>query len=147
MRHVTLAPVEPRLDSVTVADTMHHGVVTCPPSADLREVAATLAENRVHCVVVVDAAGGDDERRVWGIVDDVDLMRALRSPVALNAGNLAALEVLTVAPDDTLGRAVQLMADHDTAHVVVMDHGRPAGVLSTLDVANTVAQPTEGTHS
>ena len=139
MRNITLPPAEPRLNTVTVAEAMHHGIVTCSPCASLREIGATLAKHKVHCVVVADSASGDDSR-LWGIVSDVDLMRGLGSPVPLNAGNLAALEVVTVAPDDTLERAVRLMAERETAHVIVLDGGRPAGVLSTLDVATVVAR-------
>jgi CBS domain-containing protein len=81
------------------------------------------------------------ERLAWGIVSDLDLVRAL----APNAGpafaaQLAATEIVTVAPADSLEHAAQLMAEHDTHHLVVAssDSGRPVGVLSTLDIARAV---------
>ena len=127
---------EPLLSGLAVRDAMHHGIVTCPPTTSLREVAELLSEHRVHCAVVADRA---ETGTVWGIVSDLDLMRGLGSPVALTAGNLAALEVISVGPDDELARAAQLMADHDAAHLIVVADGDPVGILSTLDVARAVA--------
>ena len=128
------------LATSTVADAMHHGIATCPPSAGLREVAQLLADNAVHCAVVAEPADDDEPHTLWGIVSDVDLMRGLGSPVALNAGNLAALDVITVTPQDDLQEAARLMGEHDVAHLIVMAHGRPAGVLSTLDIARAMTR-------
>ena len=46
-----------------------------------------------------------------------------------------------IAPDETLERAAQLMAENAVAHLVVVDPdtGHPVGVLSTLDVAAALA--------
>ena len=133
----TLLPApEPLLDARTVGDAMHRGIVTCAPTASLREVAQLLAAYRVHCAVVA----GDPDRTLWGIVSDVDLVRGLISPVPLVAGNLAALDVITVGPDDDLRHAAQLMAEHDIAHLIVVEAGSPVGVVSTLDVARAASE-------
>ena len=141
MTFTRVEPTESLLAGMTVADAMHRGVVTLSPLADLREVAAALAAHRIHSVVIIDEGPpGADDDRLWGIVSDIDLMRGIGSPVRLDAGNLAALDVVTVAPGDDLGRAAQLMAEHDVTHLVVMDGGRPVGVVSTLDVARAAAR-------
>ncbi len=140
MRTVRLDPPDTPLDSTTVADAMHAGVITCSPLADLRDVAEAMASHGIHCVVAIDPGppGADDER-IWGVVSDIDLIRGLGSSVRLDAGNLAALDVVTVSPLDTLDRAAQLMAEHDVTHLVVVSDDRPVGVLSTLDIARAVA--------
>jgi CBS domain-containing protein len=130
---------ESLLGSLTVADAMHHGIATCPPSAGLREVAELLSEHSVHCAVVAEPPDGE-AGTLWGIVSDVDLMRGLCSPIALTAGNLAALDIVTVTPQDGLQEAARLMAEHDVAHLIVTADGRLAGVLSTLDVARAVTR-------
>ena len=130
-----LPVAEPLIAGLSVADAMHRGVVTCPPTASMREVAELLWEHRVHCAVVAGSSEGD----LWGIVSDLDLMRGLGSPVPLTAGNLAALEAIAVEPDEQLHRAAQLMAEHDAAHLIVVADGAPVGILSTLDVARAVA--------
>jgi CBS domain-containing protein len=49
--------------------------------------------------------------------------------------------VVTVTSDDRLALAARLMTEHDVAHLVVLhaESGKPAGVVSTLDVAGVIA--------
>ena len=130
----------PHLRRLTVADAMHDGIVTCSPSDGLGDVAAAMAEHAIHCVVASDDGppGADDDRR-WGVVSDRDLMRGLDSPYALDAGNVAELVTSTVTRGDTLEHAADTMASRRIAHLVVVDDGRPVGVLSTLDIARAVS--------
>jgi CBS domain-containing protein len=134
-----LPVAESLFTGLTVRDAMHHGIVTCAPSASLREVAELLSEHRIHCAVVTEHPPGEKSPAVWGLVSDLDLMRGLGSPLPLTAGNLAALEVVTVGPADDLGHAAQQMAEHDVAHLIVATDGAPVGILSTLDIARAVA--------
>ena len=67
--------VTPSIEHAAVRDAMRPEVLTCPPDAALREVARTMASEHVHSVVV---SGGLDGERKWGIVTDMDLMRAAR---------------------------------------------------------------------
>jgi CBS domain-containing protein len=122
------------LGRATVREAMQLGLFECEPEADLRTIASIMATKEIHCVVV---AG---ER--WGIVSDLDLMRALTPGIAeARAGDIAATDVVAVKPHDTLEHAAQLMAEHDTAHLVVAspDSGLPVGIISTLDIARTLA--------
>jgi CBS domain-containing protein len=115
---------------------MHHGVLTCRRDASLADVAELMATRRVHCVVVTDDA--DDPDALWGIVSDLDLAAAssVRDLDEQTAGAAAATTPLTVAPGETLQRAAQLMTEHGSAHLVVVDRdGKPEGVVSTLDIA------------
>ncbi len=117
------------LDQIRVAEAMHAGVVTCPPDAPLLEVAGLMALHRIHCVVVrEDVVEQTASGAPWGIVSDLDLAAM-------------ATRVVMVVPDETLTRAAQLMAEHGTAHVLVVDPvtAQPVGVLSTLDLAHVVA--------
>jgi len=140
MNRSKLPVAEALFTGLIVRDAMHDGIATCPPTASLREIADLLAEHHIHCAVVTEHPHGEESSTVWGIVSDLDLMRGLGSPVPLTAGNLAALDVVTVRPDDALGRAAQLMAEHDVAHLIVLEEGDPVGILSTLDVAQAVAR-------
>ena len=130
----------PDLRRLTVADAMHEGIVTCSPSDGLGDVAVAMAEHAIHCVVAIDEGPpGADDDRLWGVVSDLDLMRGLGSPFELDAGNVAELVTSTVTREDTLEHAAGTMADRRVAHLVVVDHGRPVGVLSTLDIARAVS--------
>jgi CBS domain-containing protein len=132
----TDAPTYPNLARLTVRDAMQLGLFECGPDTSVQELARTMAEKSIHCVVIASEDG------TWGIVSDLDLMRAL-APGAegATAGELAATNLLVVRPADTLEHAAQLMAEHDNAHLIVAspDTGRPVGMLSTLDVARAVA--------
>ena len=126
----------PLLHQVKVGEVMHEGVVTCSASDDIDRVAALMADHGIHCVVAIDEGPpGQDDDRLWGVISDLDLMKGLESNVNLDAGNLAELDVATVAPEDTLEHAARTMVRRGLAHLVVVVEGRPVGVLSTLDIA------------
>ena len=122
---------------------MQLGLFHCAPEDDIATVARTMAEQSIHSVVVAGIARRDHagDHLAWGIVSDLDLMRAL-APGAdeATAGEFAGTEIVAVSPLDSLGQAVQLMAEHETAHLVVVspDTGNPVGMLSTLDVARAI---------
>ena len=131
----------PRPDHVRVADAMHAGVVTCAADTPLRDVARILAEHRINCVAVPDIEGKG--LAAWAVVTDLDVVGAAAagSVEGRTAGDVAASEALAISEDDVLERAVQLMSEHQVAHLVVVGaaSGRPVGVLSTLDVAGLLA--------
>jgi CBS domain-containing protein len=128
---------------VTVEDVMTRGVVDAAPQTPLHELAAKMAEHGVHCVVVDGLARGlgGSEKLVWGIVSDMDLIAAAASGRAgVSAGELAATEIVTVAPSEPVEQAVRLMAQHECPHVIVVSgDGQPVGVVSSLDVAEALA--------
>ena len=129
-----------RLWRTPVRSAMQLGLFTCAPDDPIEAVAQTMAEQSIHCVVVagIDRRAHSGKRLSWGIVSDLDLMAALDADAgSATAGGIAGSEIVTVSPLDPLAVAVRLMAEHQTAHVVVVspDTGRPAGMVSTLDVA------------
>jgi len=122
---------------LVVGQAMHAGVMVCSRDTPLSIVAELMAAQRVHCVVVTDDP--DHAGSLWGVVSDLDLVAAaaVRDLDEQRAGGTAASPALMVEPSETLLRAAQLMTEHATAHLVVVDPRthRPVGVLSTLDVA------------
>jgi CBS domain-containing protein len=132
----------PDFEKATVSDAMRAGVMSCAPDASATMVARMMATHHIHAVVVEgirdDAVGG--ERLVWGVVSDMDLLRAARAGAeGVTAREMAATEPVTVEPSASLDDAARLMEEHDVSHLVVVDRSRPIGVLSTLDVAGVVA--------
>lgn len=129
---------EMETEEIRVGEVMHAGVVTCSSDASLERVAELMAVHRIHCVVVEQT---DDAP--WGLVSDLDLaaMFAAGELEGKSAGESAVTPVLMVSPDETLRRAAQQMAEHGSAHLVVIDpfSREPVGVLSTLDLAEVVA--------
>jgi CBS domain-containing protein len=126
------------LGDISVAEAMSDRIVSLPRTAPLSRAAELMAGEHIHCVVVSEEPNGS-EPRFWGVVSDLDLVAAatVRDLDQQTAGGSAATGVVTVRADDSLLRAGQLMTEHATAHVVVVDEvdGSPIGVLSTLDLA------------
>lgn len=129
--------LRPSFRNATVADVMTPGIISCAPEAPLETVAELMAIHRVHAVAVGGIAA---DNLVWGIVDSLDLVRALREP---NVGGFA--EAISrrpahaIAPDAPLSEAARMMDERNIAHLVVVDSERPVGVLSTLDIAGAAA--------
>jgi CBS domain-containing protein len=132
----------PALEHALVEDVMRRGIISCPPDTDLTTVARLMATNHVHAVVVsgIEPSPHGGEHLTWGLISALDLVAAkLPGVAALDAGSLAHTEILTVEAGEPLERAVQLMAEHQLAHLIVVEGGRPVGVVSTLDIAGCLA--------
>jgi CBS domain-containing protein len=132
----------PRMTHAQVADAMRPGVITCAPETPLSEVARIMASKHIHCLVVARKAG-HDEPPAWRMISSLDLVAAAADSSAqrTSAGDAAAGEPVTVSTNDRLTWAAQLMAEHRIEHLLVLgaQDGRPAGVLSTLDIAGVMA--------
>lgn len=48
--------------------------------------------------------------------------------------------VISVAPDASVAEAAQLMVEHSVHRVLVVDDGRPVGIVTTLDLARLIAE-------
>lgn len=132
----------PAFERATVADVMRPGVMSCAPDAPLLTVAQTMATHHVHSVVVAGLARDDDggDHFVWGLVSDMDIVRAAESGIeGHTAADAARTEVVTVEPATPLSEAAALMDAHATAHLIVVSGGRPTGVISSLDLAGALA--------
>lgn len=134
-----------RPEPVTVADVMHRGVLSCRADAPLAYVARTMAEHRVHGIVVDGMRRGvrGTDRAAWGVVSDLDLVGRLGAPDALNAtaADLAVTPAVVVGAGDPLVEAARLMHDYDVHRLLVVDlpECRPIGVVSTLDLVEAIA--------
>ena len=127
----------PSFQHARVGDAMRSGVISCPPDSSMREVARIMSTNHVHAVVVRGVAGGG----AWGVVTDRDLLKVAPRAEDHDAGSSASEVLVTIAPEEPLEAACELMRAHSVSHVMVVDPRRnePLGFLSTLDVAGIVA--------
>ena len=130
--------------TVTVGEVMSSGVIDAAPQTPLLAIAAQMAERGVHCVVVDGLTRGraGSEELVWGIVSDTDLISAAAAGrLGASAGEVAATQIVTIAPSEPIEQAVRLMAQHECTHLVVVSgDGEPVGVLSSLDVAAALSR-------
>ncbi|MFW6300151.1 MAG: CBS domain-containing protein [Oceanicaulis sp.] len=108
-------------------------VYTVRPSDTLAQAAATLSAHKVGAAVVVDEAGAP-----VGVFSERDLAKA----VGAHGGDALARAVDTVMSTDLVcaepGVAIDdlmgLMTDRRVRHIIILDDGALAGVVSIGDV-------------
>jgi CBS domain-containing protein len=109
------------------------GVVTAKPDTSLLEIAQTLAQNDIGCIVIE----GDDGR-IAGIVSERDIVRVisqvgakgLKEPVK----SCMTEKVVTAREADTTDRLMVEMTTHRFRHMPVVERGRLIGLVSIGDV-------------
>ena len=127
------------LDERTVGEVMRLGVVTCAPDTPLSEVAHLMSACHIHSVVVGGLTEDEHGRGSSGASSPTSTWRApsLRSTGegASDRGDGA----VTASPFDTLAEVAKAMADHEVAHLIVVDGERAcsptAGRASTTFAA------------
>lgn len=121
-----------------VADLMSSPVVSCRGDASLGEVAALLAERRIHGVVVLDESG-----RMAGVVADTDLLagewlasdeESFATMRSMTAGEMMTMPPVTIDADAPIAAAAARLREERLSRLVVTRGEMPAGVLATSDL-------------
>jgi CBS domain-containing protein len=140
------------MNTRTVRSVMTRNVATARPDTTFKDLVATLAEERVSALPIVDDAG-----RVVGVVSEGDLLhrldlppnsphgRLLRrrgpeppaGPLADMAAGLMSRPVVTIGPDATVASAARLMEKHGVKRLPVVDRDRLVGIVSRRDLLST----------
>ena len=119
-------------------------VVVLPPLATLADAAATMAEQGVGSVVVVD-----DHDHIVGIVTDRDLAIEVLANGALaprqNVGQFVDGTLVSAPAQAGLSQAIDLMRAAGVRRLLVRDdHGHLAGIVSFDDLLDACAQQLAG---
>jgi CBS domain-containing protein len=111
-------------------------ILSLPPQASVRETARLMAENRVASVLVVE--GGI----LMGIVTERDItVRVVANGLDPETTSLARImtpDPRTLAPDDSISEALELMRVHGFRHLPVVEAGRPIAMVSVRDLYTVV---------
>ena len=94
-----------------VADVMHRGIVSCARTSTASEIAQLMVSAGVHCVAVLSPSPEPGHPPlIWGIVTDLNLLRALAEGDAdATAETLAGGQVIRVRPTQTISEAANAM--------------------------------------
>jgi CBS domain-containing protein len=121
-----------------VKDLMHPGIITCQADMTLGRVAEVLIEQHLHALVVADRDG-----RLLGVLSDFDLMAAewlssdaksLEAMRTMTAGELMTTPVDSVEAGMPACDAAQKMRSGGTSRLIVIERGKPVGIISTSDI-------------
>ena len=111
---------------------MTPAILTVGPVHTLRAVARSMAARRVGAAVVLDPDSPGP-----GIITERDILNSLGSDenpdVEVVADHLTR-DVVFAAPDWSLEEAAAAMLRGGFRHLIVVDHGETAGVLSVRDI-------------
>jgi H+/Cl- antiporter ClcA/predicted transcriptional regulator len=115
--------------SASVGEIMTTDVDTLPATATLGAARARFLARSHGAYPIVDSDG-----RLVGIVSRSDVLPDASSDEELLA-NRATREVVSVGPDDSAARVLQVLVDEQVEHVPVVDAGgRLAGICSRTDL-------------
>ena len=115
-----------------VRDGMSRIVLTLGPGHTLREAARMMSEKEVGAAVVLD-----EEAPGPRIISERDVLRSLgagEDPDTELVGAHMSGNVITASPEWSLERAASEMAQRKIRHLVIVDGGELAGVLSMRDI-------------
>jgi CBS domain-containing protein len=101
-------------------------------SASVKSAADKLRELNIAALIVKRAGA------VLGIVSEREIVNALslhgEKVAGMTVADILLRNVVTIAPEDSLKRAMALMTRNRTRHLLVLRDGEPAGVVSIGDV-------------
>jgi CBS domain-containing protein len=86
-------------------------------------------------------------RRWWTVLTDHErLARECQRARGTTVGEVMTRPAISLAPDETLAVAAQLLRDHRIGRLPVVDHGRLVGIVSDADLLQSLAgaQPAPG---
>ena len=106
--------------------------VSTTPSATILEAAGTMARNRIGALPVVD---GD---RLAGIFTERDLVTRVVAagldPAATSVAGVMSTELVAAEIAETYDVCLKRMQQAHVRHLIVLDHGRLAGIVSLRDL-------------
>jgi CBS domain-containing protein len=119
------------LDEIRLDQIMSKDLVTVGPEDDLRQCARQMLKNAISSLLVIDAAGN-----LKGILTKTDLMTAYEEyfPLIHKVQEFMTKKVITVESGEPIHTALMLMAGNQVSRVVVVEVGRPAGIITSRDL-------------
>jgi CBS domain-containing protein len=117
----------------TVREAMTAEPICLSRDTTIIEAAKRMREYNIGDVIIID------HDQICGVLTDRDIViRALAEGKDANATMVAEIcsaNVVTVAPDDQIDRAIDLMREHAIRRLPVVQDGHPVGILSIGDLA------------
>jgi len=112
------------------------GIFSIEPAAPVLEAIRAMAAHHVGALLVMQGAA------LAGIISERDYARKVilmgRSSADTPVRDIMSSPVITVAPEDTVQKCMQLVTERRVRHLPVLDAGRVIGVVSIGDLVKAV---------
>jgi arabinose-5-phosphate isomerase len=121
-----------------VRDIMHVGteIPLCALGTRMSEAITEMTAKTFGCVGITDGAGN-----LTGIITDGDLRRHMSSNLLdLTVEEVMTREPKTVRPDQLVTEALELLNSMKTTQLIVVDAGKPVGVVHVHDLLRAGVQ-------
>ena len=115
-----------------VRDAMSKMVLTIGPGHTLRQAAEQMAKRNVGAAVVLDPDGAGP-----GILTERDILHSVAQGQDVDTepvGDHQSADLVFAAPDWSLEQGAAAMVRGNFRHLIVIDDGEAAGVLSVRDI-------------
>ena len=115
-----------------VRDGMSNVVLTVGPGHTLSEAACLMAERNVGAAVVLDPDASGP-----GILTERDLLKSVAAgddPAREVVGDHLTEDAILASPEWSLERAADVMIERGFRHLLVVNGGELAGILSMRDI-------------
>jgi CBS domain-containing protein len=122
----------------SVRDAMTADPRSIGASASVVEAAQLMREKHIGSLPITD-----DEQLV-GMITDRDITTRVvaeaADPRTTSVGDVSSRDLISVAADNDLDEALQLMARHQVRRLPVVENGRLVGIVAQADIALTLRE-------
>lgn len=130
------------MNVATIMAGKDNALITASTSATLLEIAKTLREHRIGCIVLDDGKGG-----IAGIVSERDLVRTIaehgHDVLGTAVSKCMTKNVISCQKNDTMDTIMAAMTHGRFRHMPVVEDGKLIAVISIGDVVKLRIQEAE----
>jgi CBS domain-containing protein len=116
----------------SILDRNGGGVITIRATETVKSAADRMRSRSIAALVMTS---GD---AIVGLISERDIVRAIsvhgEQALSMAVRDIAPHAMITIAPGDTLRRAMSLMTNHRVRHLPVFAEGKLVGIVSIGDV-------------
>lgn len=118
---------------LTVKDLIKDKPVFIKSNNTIFDTAKEMKENNVTSVLIQDDAGN-----IAGIITESDIVRKVvaenLNPLSINVDKVMTEKLLTIASNESMFKARQIMLDNKVRHLIVTNNEKQIGVITAKEV-------------
>lgn len=114
-----------------VKDVMNKNVVVAKSDATIREASKVMAKLHIGSLVVLK------EEKLVGIMTERNILKAVangKDPDNTAIEDIMSKNVVTIDPDETIEKAVDLMIQHKIKKLPVLEDNKIKGIITASDI-------------